>query len=154
MDRIVRGVTVAALLLLASDTLAQSLCADLDRVVTLARTRFWSIRDEANRGEFKTPVTRSLPGASECWYHDASHSYWCAWAVAPAERRSRVRRLARAVAACYAAQPAYDDGYEDEAIAFVRLPDATSIYINGVGETVAMSIAATLSLPEPYPQAP
>src|SRR5260370_20454910 len=88
------GVIAALALYAGSDALAQSFCSDLDRVVRLARTRFWSIRDDTNRREPKTPVTQRLPGASECWYHDASQSYWCAWGGAAAERRSRVERLA------------------------------------------------------------
>jgi len=47
-------VAVASLLVMAHDAVAQSFCADLNRVVPLARSRFWSIRDEANRRELKT----------------------------------------------------------------------------------------------------
>src|SRR5260370_38178741 len=88
------GVIAALALYAGSDALAQSFCSDLDRVVRLARTRFWSIPDDTNRREPKTPVTQRLPGASECWYPDASQSYWGAGGGAPAEGRSRAARLA------------------------------------------------------------
>lgn len=146
--------TAAVLLLLASGSLAQSLCADVDHVVRLARSRFWAIRDEANRGELKTPVTQALPGASRCWYQDSSRSYWCSWDVAPARRRELVRELAGAIGKCFRVQPTYDDHFDDEAIAYVYLPASVSIYIEGAGERVALSIGSMVSLPEPYPQAP
>src|SRR2546422_3544754 len=83
-------------------------------VVPLARSRFWSIRDEANRRELKTRVTRNLPGASECWYQDASRSYWCAWRVTPSERKDEVARLASAIGQCDRVQHAYSDDSVDE----------------------------------------
>src|SRR5260370_22191958 len=148
------GVMAALALYAGSDALAQSFCSDLDRVVRLARTRFWSIRDDTNRREPKTPVTQRLPGASECWYHDASQSYWCAWEVAAAERRSRVERLAGDIGRCYRVEPAWDDKYAHETHAHLDLPDAAAIYVNGAGPTVRGSIASRSPLPDPYPQAP
>src|SRR5260370_35597084 len=83
------GVIAALALYAGSDALAQSFCSDLDRVVRLARTRFWSIRDDTNRREPKTPVTQRLPGASQCWDHDASQAHWCAWEGAARGPRRR-----------------------------------------------------------------
>jgi hypothetical protein len=137
---------------MAQDAVAQSFCADLDRVVPLARSRFWSIRDEANRRDLKTRVTQSLPGASECWYHDASRSYWCAWRVILRERKDEVTRLASAIGQCYRVQPTYDS--VDETIVFIDLPGSVSIHVSGAGETLTISIGSTFSIPEPYPQAP
>jgi hypothetical protein len=139
---------------MAQDAVAQSFCADLDRVVPLARSRFWSIRDEANRRDLKTRVTQSLPGASECWYHDASRSYWCAWRVIPRERKDEVTRLASAIGQCYRVQPTYGDDSVDETIVFIDLPGSVSIHVSGAGETLTISIGSTFSIPEPYPQAP
>jgi hypothetical protein len=45
-----------------------------------------------------------------------------------------------AVASCYQVQPEYDDDYDRETIAFGTLPGSTSIYINGVGDSVSMFI--------------
>jgi len=148
------GVIAALALCAAPDVLAQSFCPDLDRVVRLARSRFWAIRDDTHRREPKTPVTQRLPGAAECWYHDASQSYWCSWEVAPAERRSRVERLAGDIGRRYRVEPAYDVRYADETSAYVDLPDAVAIYVNGAGRTVEVSIASRSPLPDPYPQAP
>jgi hypothetical protein len=148
------AVVAASLLAMAHGAVAESFCADLDRVVPLARSRFWSIRDEVNRRDLKTRVTQNLPGASECWYHDASRSYWCSWRVAPSERKDEVRRLASAIGQCYRVRPTYDDEYVDETIAFIELPGSVSIHVNGAGETVTISIGSTFSIPEPYPQAP
>src|SRR5260370_40929985 len=148
------GVIAALALYAGSDALAQSFCSDLDRVVRRARTRFWSIRDDRNRREPRTPVTQRLPGASECWYHDASQSYWCAWEVAAAERRSRVERLAGDIGRGYRGEPAGDDKYPDETSAYLDLPDAVAIYVNRAGRTVEGSIASRSPLPDPYPQAP
>jgi hypothetical protein len=147
-------VTVALLGLLVSNSLAQSFCSDLDQVVRLARLRFWAIRDEANRGALRTPVTQTLPGASQCWYEDSSRSYWCAWDAAPGQRKDQVRQLASAIGRCYRVLPAYDDHFDDEAIAFVYLPASISVYVNGAGERLTLSIGSTASLPEPYQQAP
>ena len=147
-------VAVVSLLVMAHDAVAQSFCADLNRVVPLARSRFWSIRDEANRRELKTRVTRNLPGASECWYQDASRSYWCAWRVTPSERKDEVARLASAIGQCYRVQHAYSDDSVDETFVFIDLPGSVSIHVNGAGETVTISIGSTFSIPEPYPQAP
>src|SRR5260370_3319666 len=134
------GVMAALALYAGSDALAQSFCSDLDRVVRLARTRFWSIRDDTNRREPKTPVTQRLPGASECWYHDASQSYWCAWEVAAAERRSRVERLAGDIGRCYRVEPAWDDKYADETSAYLDLPAAVALSLNGPGRPGEVSI--------------
>jgi len=99
-------------------------------------------------------VTQNLPGALECWYHDSSRSYWCAWRVTPSERKDEVARLASAIGQCYRVQPAYSDDSVDETIVFIDLPGAVSIHVNGAGETVTISIGSTFSIPEPYPQAP
>src|SRR5260370_9748496 len=125
------GVMAALALYAGSDALAQSFCSDLDRVVRLARTRFWSIRDATNRREPKTPVTQRLPGASEGWYHDASQSYWCAWEVAAAERRSRVERLAGDLGRCYRVEAAWDDNDAGQTSAYLGPPDAARIYVHG-----------------------
>ena len=144
----------ASLVVMTHDAVAQSVCAGLDRLVPLARSRFWSIRDEANRSDLKTRVTQNLPGASECWYHDSSRSYWCTWRITPSERKDAVRRLASTIGQCYGVRPAYSDDDVDETIAFVDLPGSVSIYVNGAGETLTISIGSTFSIPEPYPQAP
>ena len=99
-------------------------------------------------------MTQNLPGALECWYHDSSRSYWCAWRVTPSERKDEVARLASAIGQCYRVQPAYSDDSVDETIVFIDLPGAVSIHVNGAGETVTISIGSTFSIPEPYPQAP
>src|SRR2546428_13361576 len=95
-------------------------------VVPLARSRFWSIRDEANRRELKTRVTRNLPGASECGYQDASRSYWRAWRVSPSERKEEVPRLASAIGQCDRVRQAYSDDYAHETIVLIDVPGAVS----------------------------
>jgi len=42
--------------------------------------------------------------------------------------------------------PAYDDHFDDEAIAFVYLPASISVYVNGAGERLTLSIGSTASL--------
>lgn len=123
-------------------TTSQSFCADLDRVVKLAPSGFRSIHGEAKSTDIATQVTENLPGASECWYDTFLRFYWCSWDVATSELKARVQQLATAVATCYQVHPAYDDDYDQETIAFVDLPDSTSIYINGVGDSVSISIGA------------
>ena len=127
---------------LGSVTTSPSFCADLDRVVKLAPSGFRSIRGEAKSTDVATLVTENLPAASECWYDTFLRSYWCSWNVANSELKAQVQQLAGAVGTCYQVQPAYDDDYDQETIAFVDLPDSTSIYINGVGESVSISIGA------------
>jgi len=144
MLRIIRyvGMTATSVLLMASTALAQSFCPDLDRVIKLAPSGFHSILDDASRGAIETGVTLRLPGASACWYDNSTGAYWCMWNEVPLARvESRVRQLARVVAQCYQAQPSYEaPSGSSEIVAFVDLPNDVSIYINGVGETVAMSI--------------
>ena len=54
---------------------------------------------------------------------------------------SRVRQLASVIGQCYQAQPTYESpSGSNEIVAFVDVPNDVSIYLNGVGETVAMSI--------------
>ena len=144
MSRIVRyvGMTATSILLMASTALAQSFCPDLDRVITLAPSGFQSILDDASRGAIETGVTLRLPGASACWYDNSTGAYWCMWNEVPLDRvESRVKQLASAVGQCYQAQPSYETpSGGNEIVAFVNVPNDVSIYINGVGETVAMSI--------------
>jgi hypothetical protein len=144
MLRIIRhvGMIATAILLMASTALAQPFCPDLDRVVTLAPSGFRSILDEASRGAIETGVTLRLAGASACWYDNSTGAYWCMWNEVPLHQvESRVRQLASVVGQCYQAQPTYEaPSGGDEIIAFVDVPNDVSIYINGVGETVAMSI--------------
>ena len=144
MLRIIRyvGMTATSVLLMASTALAQSFCPDLDRVIKLAPSGFHSILDDASRGAIETGVTLRLPGASACWYGNSTGAYWCMWNEVPLARvESRVRQLARVVAQCYQAQPSYEaPSGSSEIVAFVDLPNDVSIYINGVGETVALSI--------------
>ncbi len=125
---------------LGSVTASPSFCAELDRVVKLAPSRFRSIRGEAKSADIVTQVTQNLPGASECWYDNPLQSYWCSWNVATSERTARVQQLVSAVATCYQVRPEYDDDYDQEAIVF-DLPASTSIYINGVGDSVSVFIA-------------
>jgi len=127
---------------LGSVTTAPSFCADLDRLVKLAPSGFRSIRGEAKSGDIVTQVTENLPGASECWYDNFLRSYWCSWDVATSELKARVQQLASAVGTCYQVQPGYDDDYDQESIAFVDLPGSTSIYINGVGDSISIFIGA------------
>ncbi len=145
------GVTSTSLLLMATTALAQSFCSDLDGVIKLAPSAFGPILDDANRGAIETGVTRSLPGASRCWYENASGSYWCEWNAPFPETESQVKQLASAVGQCYQVQPDYetiqaDNGratVSDRVFAFVDLPNSISVYINGVADTIAMSIQAT-----------
>ena len=125
----------ASLVVMTHDAVAQSVCAGLDRLVPLARSRFWSIRDDAH-------ATRGLRGRVG------------AAPVTPSERRDAVRRLASTIGQCYGVRPAYSDDDVDETIAFVDLPGSVSIHVNGAGETLTISIGSTFSIPEPYPQAP
>jgi hypothetical protein len=131
-----------SILLMASTALAQSFCPDLDQVIKLAPSGFRSILDDASRGAIETAVTLRLPGASACWYDNSTGAYWCMWNEVPlAQVESRVRQLASVVGQCYQAQPTYEaPSGGDEIIAFVDVPNDVSIYINGVGVTVAMSI--------------
>ena len=63
------------------------------------------------------------------------------WNEVPLDRvESRVKQLASAVGQCYQAQPSYETPSGGNEVAFVDVPNDVSIYINGVGETVAMSI--------------
>ena len=144
MLRIIRyvGMTATSVLLMASTALAQSFCPDLDRVIKLAPSGFHSILDDASRGAIETGVTLRLPGASACWYDNSTGAYWCMWNEVPLARvESRVRQLASVVSQCYQAQPRYEaPSGGNEIVAFVDVPNDVSIYINGVGETVAMSI--------------
>ena len=127
---------------MASTALAQSFCPDLDQVIKLAPSGFRSILDDASRGPIETGVTLRLPGASACWYDNPTGAYWCMWNEVPLARvESRVRQLASVVGQCYQAQPRYEaPSGGDEIVAFVDVLNDVSIYINGVGETVAMSI--------------
>ncbi len=144
MLRIIRyvGMIATSILLMASTALAQSFCPDLDRVIKLAPSGFRSILDDTNRGPIETGVTLRLPGASWCWYYNSTGAYWCVWNEVPlAQVESRVKQLASVVGQCYQAQPTYEaPSGGDETVAFVDVPNDVSIYINGVGETVAMSI--------------
>jgi hypothetical protein len=144
MLRIIRyaGMIATSILLMASTALAQSFCPDLDRVIKLAPSGFRSILDETGRGPIETGVTLRLPGASWCWYYNSTGAYWCVWnEVPPAQLESRVKQLASVVGQCYQVQPRYEaPSGGDEIVAFVDVPDNVSIYINGVGVTVAMSI--------------
>jgi hypothetical protein len=144
MLRIIRyvGMVATSILLMASTALAQSFCPDLDQVIKLAPSGFRSILDAASRGAIETGVTLRLPGASACWYENSTGAYWCMWNEVPLARvESRVRQLAGVVGQCYQAQPRYEaPSGGDEIIAFVDVPNDVSIYINGVGVTVAMSI--------------
>jgi hypothetical protein len=144
MLRIIRhvGMIATAILLMASTALAQPFCPDLDRVVTLAPSGFRSILDEASRGAIETGVTLRLPGASACWYDNSTGAYWCMWNEVPLARvEDQVKQLASFVGQCYQVQPSYETpSGGNEIVAFVDVPNDVSIYINGVGETVAMSI--------------
>jgi|ERR1700730_11943446 hypothetical protein len=144
MPRLVRyvGMTATSILLMASTALAQSFCPDLDRVITLAPSGFQSILDDASRGAIETGVTLHLPGASACWYDNSTGAYWCMWNEVSLDRvEDRVKQLASVVGQCYQVQPSYETpSGGNEVVAFVNVPDHVSIYVNGVGETVAMSI--------------
>jgi hypothetical protein len=135
------GVTGAALLLMASSALAQSLCSDLYPLGELAPSGFRSILDDANGGVIETGVTRRLPSASRCWYENGSGAYWCAWDVPSAQVGSYVKQLASTIGHCYQVQPDYETTPAgDEVVAFIDLPDSISIYINGISEVVALSV--------------
>lgn len=137
------GVTGTSLLLMASTALAQSFCSDLDGVIKLAPAGFRRILDDANRGAVETAVTRNLPGASACWYDNASGSYWCEWDVPSAQVENQVKELASVIGQCYDAQPESETTpASGEAFAFINLPNSISIYINGVADIVALSIGA------------
>ena len=144
MLRIIRyvGMIATSVLLMASTALAQSFCPDLDRVIKLAPSGFRSILDESSRGAIETGVTLPLPGASACWYDSATGAYWCMWNEAPLARvEDQVKQRAAFIGQCYRAQPTYEaPSGSNEIVAFVDLPNDVSIYINGVGETVALSI--------------
>jgi hypothetical protein len=144
MLRIIRyvGMIATAILLMGSTALAQSFCPDLDQVIKLAPSGFRSILDDASRGAIVTGVTLRLRGASACWYDNLTGAYWCIWNEVPLEQgESRVKELASVVGQCYQAQPTYEaPSGGNETVAFVDVPNDVSIYINGVGETVAMSI--------------
>ena len=135
------GVTATSVLLMASTALAQSFCSDLDPLVKLAPSGFRSILDDANGGPFEKRVTRTLPGASRCWYENGAEAYWCAWDVPSAQVESHVKQLADAIGQCYHVQPDYETtSAGDEVVAFVDLPNSISVYINGVGGMVALAI--------------
>ena len=135
------GVTVTSLLLMASTALAQSFCSDLDPLVKLAPSGFRSILDDANGGPIESGVTRTLPGASRCWYEKGAEAYWCAWDVPAAQVGSQVNQLASGIGQCYHVQPDYEATLAgDGVVAFVDLPNSVSVYINGVGGMVALSI--------------
>ena len=72
----------------------------------------------------------------------------------PLRAQRRGPALASTIGQCYGVRPAYSDDDVDETIAFVDLPGSVSIYVNGAGETLTISIGSTFSIPEPYPQAP
>ena len=135
------GVTATSLLLMASTALAQSFCSDLDPLVKLAPSGFRSILDDANGGPIESGVTRTLPGASRCWYEKGAEAYWCAWDVPAAQVGSQVNQLASGIGQCYHVQPDYEATLAgDGVVAFVDLPNSVSVYINGVGGMVALSI--------------
>jgi hypothetical protein len=135
------GVTATSLLLMASTALAQSFCSDLDLPVKLAPSGFRSLLEDANSGPIERGVTRTLPGASRCWYENGAEAYWCAWDVPPAQVEIRVKQLADAIGQCYHVKAEYETTPAgDGVVAFVDLPNAISVYINGVGGMVALSI--------------
>jgi hypothetical protein len=131
------AVATTSLLVMASTSFAQSFCSDLDQVVTLAPSGFRSIRDDASRGALGTTVTHSLPGASSCWYENVGGAYWCSWGGPSAHVASQVKQLATAVGECYQVPADYDASM---AFAFIDLPNSTSVYVNGVGGMVFLSI--------------
>jgi hypothetical protein len=135
------GVTATSLLLMASTAMAQSFCSDLDLPVKLAPSGFRSLLEDANSGPIERGVTRTLPGASRCWYENGAEAYWCAWDVPPAQVEIRVKQLADAIGQCYHVKAEYETTPAgDGVVAFVDLPNAISVYINGVGGMVALSI--------------
>jgi hypothetical protein len=131
------SVAATSLLVMASTVGAQEFCSDLDQVVKLAPSGFQSIRDDARRGAVTTTVTRSLPGATRCWYENAAGDYWCAWEVSFDQVQRGVEQLASAVGGCYEVQADYDASLS---FAFVDLPNSVPIYINGTGGMVLLSI--------------
>jgi hypothetical protein len=135
---------------MASTTFAQAFCSDLDEVVKLAPSRFRSIRDDARRGALTTTVTRSLPGASWCWYEGVTGAYWCSWTVPSDQVHSRVKQLASAIGECYQVQADYNASLS---FAFVEVPNSASVYVNGVNGTVSLSIGSR-SLQRPAQEAP
>jgi len=122
---------------MASAAFAQDFCSDLDEVVKLARSQFRAIRDDTGRGALTTPVTRSLPGASWCWYNNVTGAYWCSWTVSFDQVPSRVKQLASAVGECYQVRAVYDTSLS---FAFVDMPSSASVYVDGVGGMVFLSI--------------
>jgi len=131
------SVAATSLLVMASTVGAQEFCSDLDQVVTLASSGFQSIRDDARRGAVTTTVTRSLPGATRCWYENAAGDYWCAWEVSFDQVQRGVKQLASAVGGCYEVQADYDASFS---LAFVDLPNSVPVYINGIGGMILLSI--------------
>jgi hypothetical protein len=131
------AVAAASLLVMASSAFAQEFCSDLDQVVRLAPSMFRSIRDDASRGALTTTVTRSLPGASRCWYENVAGDYWCSWDVSFDQVQRGVEQLASTIGRCYQVQADYDASLS---FAFVDLPDSVPVYINGVGGAVFLSI--------------
>src|SRR5260370_6829678 len=86
-------------------------------------------------------VTRTLPGASRCWYEKGAEAYWCAWDVPSAQVESHVKQLADAIGQCYHVQPDYETtSAGDEVVAFVDLPNSISFYINAIRAMVPLSI--------------
>jgi len=144
------AVAAISLLVMASTTFGQAFCSDLDEVVKLASSRFRSIRDDASRGALTTTVTRSLPGASRCWYENVTGAYWCSWNVPADQVQSRVKQLASAIGECYQVQADYDASLS---FAFVEVPNSASVYVNGINRTVSLSIGAR-SLERPVQEAP
>jgi hypothetical protein len=131
------GVAAISLIVVAVTTFAEEFCSDLDEVVKLAPSGFQSIRDDARRGALTTTVTRSLPGASRCWYENVAGDYWCSWDVPFDQVQPGVKQLATAIGECYQVQADYDASLS---FAFVDVPNAASVYVNGVGGTVFLSI--------------
>jgi hypothetical protein len=127
----------ASLLVMTSTTFAQGFCSNLDEVVKLAPSRFRSIREDAGKDALTTAVTRSLPGTSMCWYDDMAGEYWCAWDVPSNEVQNRVKQLASTIGECYQVQPDYDASLS---FAFIDVPSSASVYVNGVGVSVFISI--------------
>jgi hypothetical protein len=147
------GVAATSLFVMASTTFAQEFCSDLDHVIKLAPSGFQSIRDDASRGALTTSVTRSLPGASWCWYENIVGAYWCSWNVSPDQVRRRVQQLASAVGGCYQVQADYDASLS---FAFVDVPNSAPVYVNGIGGAVFLSIGGSFATasPDRFPPRP
>jgi hypothetical protein len=128
------------MLLMASPALAQSFCSDLDGVVKLAPEGFQPILDIAGRGPVETAVTRKLPGASQCWYENASGSYWCEWDAPSSRMQNQVKQLASAIGQCYDIPESETTPAGDDDFVVINLPNAVSIYVNGAADIVALSI--------------